>query len=171
MARGSTSRSTKVVVGVIRAPHGLRGEVTVEPLTDAFGVRFRKGSKLGCAGVGELTVVSVRGTGKFPIVGFDGIRGRTAAERLRDRDLTVSRAEARRAAGAGHLWQDLIGMSVVTPQGEALGKVTAVLRAGETDVLVVRDGARETLLPAIASVIRDVDRAARRIEALPQEEA
>jgi len=46
-----------------------------------------------------------------------------------------------------------------------------MIRAGETDVLVVRaDGSREELLfPAIASVVREVDVAGRRIVVVPQE--
>ncbi len=67
MGRRSTSRSTEsdVVVGVVRAPHGLKGEVRVEPLTDRFERRFRVGARLLSA-IGPLTVASVRGTEAEP---------------------------------------------------------------------------------------------------------
>lgn len=189
MAPGSTSRSTKpqaaystdrptssisrstgsddVVVGVVRAPHGVKGEVRVEPLTDRFEERFRVGSRLESE-VGPVTIASVRGTADGPIVRFEGVADRGAADRLRG-ELRVSRAEAR--TGDGHLWSDLIGMHVTTPDGVPLGEVADVLRAGGADVLVVRDGEREVLLPALESVIREVDREGRRIVAVPQEEA
>jgi 16S rRNA processing protein RimM len=144
--------------------------VKVQPRTDVAD-RFRKGSRLMCDGMGELVIASVRGVADVPIVRFEGYDTRTAAERIRGRSLRVSRSEARRAAKGAYLWADLLGLRVETPDGKSLGTVNEVLRAGETDVLVVRaEGAREdVLLPAIASVIRDVDIAAGRIVAVPQE--
>jgi len=170
MAPRSPSTSTDVVVGVVRAPHGLRGEVRVEPLTDMFAERFRAGSKLRCEGVGELTVGAVRGTEEDPIVRFAGYDDRGAAEKLRNRQLAVTREEARRAAGAAYLWSDLVGLEVLTPDGLSLGVVREIIRAGETDVLVVARGDAETMLPMLGSVIRSVDLAAARIVAVPQEE-
>ena len=162
-------RSDDPIVGIVGAPHGVRGEVKVHPRTDVAD-RFRKGSRLLCDGLGEVVVASVRGADVL-IVRFDGLTTRTEAERIRGRNLRVSRAEARRAAKEAYLWADLLGLRAETPDGKALGVVSEVLRAGETDVLVVRaDGSREDLmLPAIASVIRDVDIAGGRIVVVPQE--
>ena len=142
----------------------MKGEVRVEPLTDRYEERFRVGSRLLSA-IGTVTIASVRGTPEGPIVRFVGIDDRDAAERLRG-ELRVSRDEAR--AGEGHLWADLMGMRVVTPEGVALGVVHEVLRAGAADVLVVRDGEREILLPMLESVIRKIGDDA--IVAVPQEE-
>ena len=172
MEQRSTSKSTDPddpIVGVVGAPHGVRGEVKVHPRTD-IADRFRKGSRLLCDGVGELVVAAVRGA-DVPIVRFEGLTTRNDAERLRGRNLRVSRAEARRAAKDAYLWADLLGLRAETPEGTALGVVSEVLRAGETDVLVVRaDGSREELmLPAIASVIREVDIPGGRIVVVPQE--
>lgn len=173
MEQRSTSKSTRSedpIVGIVGAPHGVRGEVKVQPLTDVAD-RFRKGSRLLCDGLGELVIVSVRGVANVPIVRFEGLNTRTDAERIRGRTLRVSLADARRAAKGAHLWGDLLGLQVETPDGTSLGTVREVLRAGETDVLVVRaQGSREELLlPAIASVIREVDTVGRRIIVVPQE--
>ncbi|HEV8535149.1 MAG TPA: ribosome maturation factor RimM [Candidatus Limnocylindria bacterium] len=158
------------MVGVVRAPHGVRGEVKVQPRTDVPG-RFRKGSRLLCDGVGELVIASVRGPADVPIVLFEGRASRTDAEQLRGRSLRVTRGEARRATKGSYLWADLLGLRAETPDGVVLGLVREVIRAGETDVLVVRpDGAREEiLLPAIASVVRTVDLEGGRIVVVPQE--
>jgi ribosomal 30S subunit maturation factor RimM len=52
-----------------------------------------------------------------------------------------------------------------------IGTVRDVLRAGETDVLVlVRVTGGELLVPAIASVVRDVDLVVGRVVVTPQEE-
>jgi 16S rRNA processing protein RimM len=157
------------VVGVIRAPHGVRGEVKVESRTDVSG-RFKKGSRLQCDDVGELVVASVRGPVDVPIVRFDGRTTREDAERLRGKRLRVSRADARRSAKGSYLWADLLGLRAETPDGRALGSVNEVLRAGETDVLVIRpERGADLLVPAIASVVREVDVAAGRVVIVPQE--
>ena len=162
-------RSDDPIVGVVGAPHGVRGEVKVHPRTDVPD-RFKKGSRLWCDGVGELVIASVRGA-DVPIVRFEGHATRNDAEGLRGRNLRVSRAEARRAAKDAYLWADLLGLRAETPEGKPLGVVSEVLRAGETDVLVVRaEGSRaELLFPAIASVVREVDVAGRRVVVVPQE--
>ena len=157
MAPRSTSRSTDIVVGVVRGPHGLKGEVKVEPLTDRPEERFRVGSTL-LSQIGPVRVSGVRGS---LIVRFEGIDDRVAAERLRG-ELRITREQARK--GEGHLWADLIGKRVVTPDGRVLGEVTEVLRAGGADVLVVG----ELMLPMLESVIRSIGD---EIVAVPQEEA
>ena len=172
MEQRSTSRSISsedLVIGVIRAPHGVRGEVKVESRTDVPG-RFKKGSRLRCDDVGELVVASVRGTADVPIVRFEGRTTREDAERLRGKRLRVSRADARRAAKGAYLWADLLGLHAETPEGQPLGDVREVLRAGATDVLVIRPvSGADLLVPAIASVVREVDVAAGRVVIVPQE--
>lgn len=158
------------IVGIVGAPHGVRGEVKVHPRTDVAD-RFRKGSRLLCDGLGEIVIDSVRGAADVPIVRFEGVNTRNDAERIRGRNLRVSRAEARRAAKDAYLWADLLGLRAETPDGKLLGMVSEVLRAGETDVLVVRSEAsrEELMFPAIASVVREVDIAGGRVVVVPQE--
>src|SRR6266508_3505724 len=64
MARRSNSRSTDsddaIVVGVVRGPHGITGEVRVEPLTDRFDERFHVGSTLESVS-GPVTIGAVLG--------------------------------------------------------------------------------------------------------------
>jgi 16S rRNA processing protein RimM len=127
---------------------------------------------LECDGIGALTIASVRGEAAEPIVRFEGYASRPAADPLRGRFLRVPRSESRRATQGSYLWADLVGSRVESPTGDSLGTVSDVLRAGENDVLVVTDEAgRERLLPTLESVVKAVDVEARRIVALPQEEA
>lgn len=147
----------------------MRGEVRIEPRTDVEG-RFGEGVELDCEGVGLLRIASLRGTQAEPILRFEGYEDRAGAEKLQGRVLRVGREEARRAAPGAYLWDDLIGMDVARPDGTELGRVVDVLRAGETDVLVVSGPGGELMLPALGSVVRAVDLASRRIVAEPQEE-
>ncbi|MEO8632053.1 MAG: ribosome maturation factor RimM [Chloroflexota bacterium] len=173
MGPRSTSRSISdddLVVGYILGPHGVRGEVRVDPRTDVAD-RFRPGAVLQCDDIGPLTVAVVRGEVAKPIVLFEGYDSRVAAEPLRRKFLRVARSESRRATAGAYLWADILGAQVETPEGARLGTVRELLRAGENDVLVVADeSGRERLLPMLESVVKAVDVDAGRIVAVPPEE-
>lgn len=157
------------MVGVIRGAHGVRGELRVAPDTDN-PERFVTGRVLEVDGLGQRKIRSVRGTKGDVILGLEGIDDRDAAEGLRGRDLRVPIDEARRET-PGHLWADLVGMSVVTEAGISLGVLSEVLRPGGNDVFVVRtDAGGELLLPAIDSVVLEVDITERRMVVRPQEQ-
>jgi len=174
MGPRSTSRSISdddLVVGYILGPHGVRGEVRVDPRTDVAD-RFRVGAVLQCDDIGPLTVAVVRGEVAKPIIRFEGYDSREAAESLRRRFLRVARSESRRATHGAYLWADLLGARVETPTGELLGVVHDLLRAGENDVLVIADeSGHERLLPMLESVVKAIDAGAGRIVAVPQEDA
>lgn len=173
MGPRSTSRSISdddLVVGYILGPHGVRGEVRIDPRTDVAD-RFRAGAVLHCDDIGPLTVAVVRGEVAKPIVLFEGYDSRVAAEALRRKFLRVPRSESRRATAGAYLWADILGAKVETPDGARLGTVRELLRAGENDVLVVADDAgRERLLPMLESVVKAVDVDGGRIVAVPPEE-
>ena len=174
MAHRSTSRSTSdddtLVVGQIRGPHGVRGEVRLDPRSDVPG-RFALGATLDCEGVGPLTITNLRGPADQPIVAFAGYDSREAALTLRDKYLRVSRDASRRAIETGRvLWADLVGLAVETPEGVPLGTVRDLIRAGAADVLVIDHDGKELLLPMIDTVVRRVDVPGGKIVATPQEE-
>jgi 16S rRNA processing protein RimM len=155
---------------VIKSPHGVRGEVRIDPRSDVPD-RFHVGAVLQCDGLGPLRIASLRGTPAEPIVGFRGYSSRPGAEPLRGRSLRVTKEEARRATKGSYLWADLVGLRAESPSGDRIGTVRDLIRAGETDVLVVeRDGQGELLVPAIASVVREVDVPGGRVVISPQEE-
>ena len=173
MGQRSTSRSTDdgetLVVGQIRGPHGVRGEVRIDPRTDIPG-RFVPGAVFDCEGVGPLKITARRGAESEPIVQFDGYETRESVEALKDRYLTVTLADARaKIAPGAFLWRDLVGLEVVTPEGRALGRVRDLIRAGGADVLVIDGDGKELLLPMIGPVISAIEVAAGRIVATPLE--
>ena len=80
------------------------------------------------------------------------------------------RAEDLPPAGAHEIYHyELLGMTVVTTAGVEIGTVAEVLPVSSSDICVVREGAREYLIPLIADVIKQLDRDRRRlvIEPLP----
>jgi 16S rRNA processing protein RimM len=125
-------------VGRVVKPHGLRGEVVVELVTNR-SERVAPGSVLTTA-AGPLAVERSRpfeatGTGRW-IVGFDGVCDRAAAEALRG---AVLKAEPLDVPGA--LWvHRLIGAEVVDPSGRPVGTVEAVEANPASDLLVLDTG-------------------------------
>jgi 16S rRNA processing protein RimM len=51
----------------------------------------------------------------------------------------------------------LLGLRVVSLQGEELGRITEIIQTGSNDVYLVSDDKDEVLIPALAQVVRKVD--------------
>ena len=99
------------------------------------------------------------------IVQFEGITDRDVAAQLLGCEIAVPRAQLPTPAQGEYYWADLIGLKVRNTHGEDLGKVTSLLETGANDVLVVRDGESEHLIPYITGYyILKVDPAAGYIE-------
>jgi 16S rRNA processing protein RimM len=60
--------------------------------------------------------------------------------------------------------KDLAGCRVFTETGEELGELKDVLPSGGNDIFVVANAAREYLIPALKTVVRNIDIAAKRID-------
>jgi len=148
------------VVGLVRGIHGLRGAVRVEILTDN-PARFDVGRVLFREGSEEpLTVVQSHRDGPGLLVRFAEVTDRPAADTLRDAYLV---ADPEPLAADSYYWHDIVGCDVVTASGEDLGKVVDIFRVGEGEVYTVRGPRGEILVPAVGSVVLELNPAARRI--------
>ena len=72
-------------------------------------------------------------------------------------NLTVLPEELEPLPPGAYYHYQLIGMEVHEEAGSRLGDIVEVIFTGANDVYVVRDGKRETLVPALANVIVSVD--------------
>ncbi|HLG12083.1 MAG TPA: ribosome maturation factor RimM, partial [Dehalococcoidia bacterium] len=152
--------ATAVTVGRITAPHGIRGEVKVEPLTD-FPQRFEAGSRLWLDGV-PYTVERGRWQQRNVILKLRGIDTRNQAEALPGKELLAPQAMPIEDEGVYYL-HDILGARVQETSGAALGELADVFSTGANDVYVVRGPRGEILLPALDDVVLEVDLQARRI--------
>jgi len=90
------------------------------------------------------------------IAELDGIDDREAARDLLGRWISVPRAELLEIDG--YYWADLFGIGVVNREGIPLGYIDGYIPAGAHDVMIVRDGKRERLIPyAIGTYILEID--------------
>jgi 16S rRNA processing protein RimM len=148
-----------LAVGFLRRAHGLRGEMIMDLHTD-FPERLRSGRKLV---VGEdhkaMTLASVRPHAKGVLVRFKGIETSEDAGQLRNQWVYVKATDVP-SLPEGKMYQhELFGFEVLDEDGNSLGELVEIIETGANDVYVVKDAnGRELLLPAIPSVILDLDR-------------
>jgi 16S rRNA processing protein RimM len=164
--------SDDIAVGRIGPARGVRGDVFVEPWTDAPDERFAPGSvvRTDPADAGPLTVETASSAGGKLVVRFAGVDDRTAAEGLRGVRLVIGADERPPLEDPDEYYDsDLIGLAARTVGGTDLGPVTDVLHAGGATYLVLdRDGA-ERLVPFVAAVVPTVDVAGGIVEIDPPE--
>lgn len=152
-----------VVVGVVTGVHGLRGDVSVQNRSDNPDRWTPGGTVLRDDGA-ALTIEASRRHGRRLIVKFAGIADRSAAEGLRGAVLVVPESWLPDLAD-GEWWAyQLEGCEVRTASGRVLGIVKEVIPNPANDLWVaVDDEGNETLVPALADLLIDVDVDARRI--------
>jgi len=150
----------RLVVGLVRGVHGLRGAVRVEILTDS-GDRFAPGNVVYPEGSDRrLTVVSAQRDGPGLLVRFDELPDRNAADELRD---TYLEAPPGDLPADTFYWHDIIGCRVEGDRGTPLGTVKDVFRVGESEVYVVEGESGELQIPSVRSVVKLLAPAERRI--------
>lgn len=175
-----------IAVGRVLRPHGVRGEVVVEVLTDAPR-RFAPGSTLLLVRDGEppveLQVAGHRAARAAPVGGvphatrrsrqatalvrFTGVADREAAAALRGGWLEIERSLVPPAPPGTYYRYELLGCRCRN-DGEELGEVVEVVEDGGGLLLVVSDGRRQVPVPFVARFLRSVDVAGASIElALP----
>ncbi len=167
-------RVSYVAVGQIVGPHGIRGEVKVEPMTD-FPERFKKGAEvfLGRATDSEevtrTEIAAARPHQGRWLVQFANIKDRNAAETLRGQYVLIPETDLMPLGEHENYAHDLIGLEVVTADGSALGRLVEILFTPANDVYVVRGEPGETLIPATREVVLNVDLGSKRMTvALPE---
>ena len=151
------SMAQPIVVGRIRAAWGLRGDVSVEVLSDAPG-RFAAGGMLLLRGK-PVRIERSRPGKRGLLVKLDAVSDRTQAEALRGQELTVLPEQIEPLPDGVYYHFQILGMRVSDAVSSApLGVVSEIITTGGNDVYVVHEqGRRDILIPALPDVVLDVD--------------
>jgi 16S rRNA processing protein RimM len=155
-------------IGQITAPHGVRGEVRVQPLTDypeRFATLHRallgpEGSERPGAAEARPVEVRFKGTARGQILlQIAGITDRNQAEALRWQYLMVPRSEVYPLPEGHYYIFDLIGLAVVDPAGAPLGKLVDVDRNSPAHDLYVVETApgKRYMVPAVQAYIKEIN--------------
>jgi len=153
--------TTDLRVGVIIKAHGIKGEVKVYPTTDSpfrFDEITHVKVKMQDRTLGDFRISGVKYFKDIVILKFKGIDDINEVEKWKGAELYIPREEGAELEDGEYYIADIIGMKVITENGETLGTVKDVLETGANDVYVVeRPGGKDLMIPAIKQCILDTD--------------
>lgn len=156
----------QLVVGVIGAPHGVRGEARVKSFTaDPLGL-----GDYGALFLADGRVLELAGGRPLKddmlVLRFKGIADRDAIRALTGQNLIIDRANLPQTEDEEEFYHaDLIGLQVEDQAGVAIGRITEVHNHGAGDILVIQPHQRggTLLLPFTRLAAPVLDLAGRRI--------
>jgi len=151
-------------IGKIIGVHGLNGVLKVFSYAESTA-RYVPGMPLHLRdshGDGfVLKVVWAKPHSKTILLSLEGIRNCDQAQELVGSELFIEKAALEVLEEGTYYWNDLLGLSVYSLAGNHLGQLTSVVQTGSNDVYVVKrmEGTTEieVLIPALASVVTEID--------------
>lgn len=166
----NTGESVFALIGKIRRPHGVDGEMVVDSFSD-FPERFKPGNTVL---VGEdhqpWKIHTRRSTSTGMLITFPGIVTPEQAGEFRNKMVYVDRSTLPALPEGEYYHFQLIGLHVYSEDGKMVGILKEVITTGANDVYVVVDEeGKETLFPALESVIISVDISEKKMVVRPQE--
>ncbi|PVB62025.1 ribosome maturation factor RimM [Labrenzia sp. 011] len=160
----STSDDRKVLMAMIGAAHGIRGEVRVKPFGDDplsftdYGVLTTKDGKRSF----EVEHARVKKT--VVITRFKGITDRNQAEELNGVELYIRRDQLPETEDDEFYYSDLNGLDVFDQSGDMLGKIVSVQDFGAGDLLEIRPKRGGTFyVPFTKDFVPDISLAEKRV--------
>lgn len=149
-----------VPVGKIVGTHGIKGDLKLFSFTEFMDllapgkdlVLSREGKPLG-----TFRIRAARPHKRVVLLALEGVGSLEAAEECIGCELSVDKASLPELEDGSYYWHQIIGMEAFTLENRRLGRVEAIVPTGSNDVYVVRDGKQEVLIPAIDSVVKDID--------------
>ena len=155
-----------LVVGHVTKAHGTKGEIFVWPLTDRVEEVFEPGREVlveesddpAAETYDVLTIESVRPFKRGLLVKFVGLDDRTLVDGLAQRYLQIPIGAVSPLQEGEIFFHQLIGLDVVTADGETVGKVREVYETGPTHLLEIRRvSGGQVLIPFTERVVRKID--------------
>ncbi|MCP8970158.1 ribosome maturation factor RimM [Ectobacillus ponti] len=162
-------------VGKIVNTHGIRGEVRVISRTDFPEERYRVGNKLYMFQEKsneplEVKIASHRTHKNFDLLTFEGLEDVNQVEKLKGAVLKVPEEQLGALPEGEYYYHEIIGCTVVTEDGEEIGKIIDILSPGANDVWVVKGPkGKEHYIPYIEQVVLAVDVQEKRVTIHPME--
>ena len=152
----------RIAVGIIRKPHGVRGEASIEPWTDSAD-RFEALESVTLVApddtaTRELRVESVRPHGERALMKFAGIDTPEEIQTLHNWTVEIPADQARALDEDEYFLHDLVGLKLVDAEGRERGTVTDAYEGGGGILLAVqRNGGKKFELPFAADICTEID--------------
>ena len=160
--------SDPVVIGVVVAPHGVRGSLRVRALGP--GRHLRKGTEPVVAGM-RRRISAARQTSKGFLLDLEGVKSRADAKALGGEELLLDRKELDVPEEGEYYVTDLVGLTAVDDAGEVVGKVMDTFETAAHEILVVREEVdrQDLYLPFTLEHVPEVDLLAGQVLIRPPE--
>lgn len=158
-----TDSPAKLIVGRVLKPWSYRGELKIQVLSD-FPDRFASLREVYLGDDAKSFVVErAHPHGKFVLLKLVGVDSEADAAKLREQYIYVARENAMPLQPNQAYLYELLGLRAVTTDGQDLGEIVDILDTPAHDVFVVREGAREILIPGVPEYIREINVAEKRV--------
>ena len=155
-----------MVIGVVVAPHGVRGTVRVR--ASGSGRHLREGLEPVVAGR-RRRISRVRETPRGFLVDLEGVGDRSEAAAFKGEELLLDRRELDAIEEGEFYVGDLVGLTAVDNAGEILGTVEETFETPAHEILVVRKEGDVLYVPFTLEHVPEVDLDARRVVVRPPE--
>ncbi len=167
MLSNSVNHKTHVLIGKIVGAHGIKGTSKFYSYAESLAL-FEAGSTVWiCDRHGREAAYEIKWIkphGRAALISLSGVDDRRQAESLVGAEMFIEKARLPEPAPGTYYWFDLIGMEVYSTAENYLGRLTAVIPTSGNDIYVVKNGEKEVLVPALESVVRDIDCERRRMQ-------
>jgi 16S rRNA processing protein RimM len=154
--------SRLITVGRCGAPYGVKGWLRISSDTQPRDTIFALESwQVAAAGGPQAAEVEAwREHGRHLVAKLKGFDSPEAITALKGATIQVERRCLPEPESDEYYWCDLVGLQVVTEDGEKLGEVLELFETGSNDVMVV--GEYNFLIPfVLEQVVKEVDFEAR----------
>lgn len=153
----------QIVIGKIVAPHGVRGDIRIMPLTEK-PEQFLDLDHLLLEDGSTLTVTNARFHKRMVLVSTKEITSMNDAELLRDKHVVVNLEDLPELEEGQFYVADLIGLPVYDENGSKIGTFKDALTTGSNDVYVIAvPGAKDILVPALKENFKEINLTEKRI--------
>ena len=150
-----------IEIGKILKCHGLRGQLKVKSYLESDDILQNLDKlflKQGGCEVLSSKLESVQITHKGILLKLEGINDTESAEKLIGYQVLIQANALEQLPEDEYYWWEIIGLEVIREDGLILGRIDSIFPTGSNDVYVCRGKEREILLPAIADVIKKIDK-------------
>ena len=156
----SAEKKGTVLIGKIVGVHGIKGANRFKSYAESLSV-FAPGQSLlmrdNRSGETIVEIIWVKPHTGTPLISFKGVSDRDQAQALIGNELFIPQTELPALDEDAFYWYELVGIEVYTTGGDYLGRIDSIFPTGSNDVYVVKDRQKEVLIPALESVVIDID--------------
>jgi 16S rRNA processing protein RimM len=155
----AASPSELLSVGQVIRPHGLKGLLRIKAYAGSEASFLEADTVLLKTVSGEICkcrMTSVTPHKNIFLMGVEEAGSADEAEAYRGAEILVQKGSLSREDDA-YFWYELLGLRVYLETGECLGAISRILTTGSNDIYVVKEGEKETYIPAVHEVVKEID--------------